>query len=300
MVGVKNSVRNSIGLVSVVLSTIALLTVVSITRANHDIPTLAECQEAGNKIRICHATSSEENPYTDLDIACAAAFGQAGHFNENGTTRVGHEDDFVPHGDEACPGLEPTPSPSPSPSPEVTPSPTPSPSPEVDPSPTPSPSPSPSPTPTPSVGRSSSLGTNVTCSNEFETVLDATDNGNGVKDVKVKFTYNGSVKEVKTNNGGRASVHFGRSGDGNVTAEPEGFSNQTQFVTMPKDCPPQPGTGGGEVLGATTEAPRGKVLGATTLAATGTASTTIASIGLVLGMMLVGGSYYGYRQSKAN
>jgi TolB protein len=48
------------------------------------------------KVLICHATSSETNPYVILDISINAAFkDQGGHFYENGSPAAGHEDDFV-------------------------------------------------------------------------------------------------------------------------------------------------------------------------------------------------------------
>lgn len=48
-----------------------------------------------DKVTICHATGSAGNPYVTLKIPRNAAFGKAGHFNENGTTRAGHEDDYL-------------------------------------------------------------------------------------------------------------------------------------------------------------------------------------------------------------
>jgi LPXTG-motif cell wall-anchored protein len=48
-----------------------------------------------DKVTICHATSSEDNPFVTLTIARVAAYGPAGHFNENGTTQAGHEDDYL-------------------------------------------------------------------------------------------------------------------------------------------------------------------------------------------------------------
>ncbi len=47
-----------------------------------------------DKITICHATSSETNPYVTLTLAYPAVYGPAGHFNENGTTQAGHEEDY--------------------------------------------------------------------------------------------------------------------------------------------------------------------------------------------------------------
>lgn len=48
---------------------------------------------AVDKVTICHATGN--GSYVTLTIPRQAAFGQAGHFYENGTTRAGHEDDYL-------------------------------------------------------------------------------------------------------------------------------------------------------------------------------------------------------------
>jgi hypothetical protein len=53
------------------------------------------CVGNGTSVTFCHATSSESNPFVTLTTAIAAAVGQAGHFNENGTTAAGHEEDYV-------------------------------------------------------------------------------------------------------------------------------------------------------------------------------------------------------------
>lgn len=111
-----------------------------------------------DKITICHATSSETNPYETLELPEQAVYGQAGHFNEDGTTQAGHEEDYL--GEcivEATPTPEPTESPeptaSPIPTPSVPPSPNPTETPETTPEVTPTPTPEetvePTPTPTP-------------------------------------------------------------------------------------------------------------------------------------------------------
>lgn len=46
------------------------------------------------KVVICHATSSETNPFVTLEINTHAVYGPGGHFNENGTTQAGHEEDY--------------------------------------------------------------------------------------------------------------------------------------------------------------------------------------------------------------
>lgn len=47
------------------------------------------------KVILCHATSSETNPFVTLEVGWPAAYGQAGHFYENGTPRAGHEQDYL-------------------------------------------------------------------------------------------------------------------------------------------------------------------------------------------------------------
>ena len=77
-----------------------------------------------HKVTICHATSSETNPWVRTVVDEHAT---SGHFNNNGTTKAGHEGDVLLAGDVACPVVEPTPTPTPTP--EVTPTPTPTPTP---------------------------------------------------------------------------------------------------------------------------------------------------------------------------
>ncbi len=47
------------------------------------------------KVTVCHATGSASNPYVETTVAFSAAFGPAGHFNEDGSPVSGHEADFV-------------------------------------------------------------------------------------------------------------------------------------------------------------------------------------------------------------
>lgn len=52
--------------------------------------------EDSRRVTICHATSSETNPYVIITVSVNAAFkDQGGHFFENGNPNVGHEQDFV-------------------------------------------------------------------------------------------------------------------------------------------------------------------------------------------------------------
>lgn len=48
------------------------------------------------KVTICHAAGLDGTThYVELTIAYPAVYGPAGHFFENGTTRAGHEDDYL-------------------------------------------------------------------------------------------------------------------------------------------------------------------------------------------------------------
>lgn len=86
-----------------------------------------------DKVTICHATSSETNPWVRIVVSPNAI---GGHFDNPGTPKAGHEDDVLLQGDVACPG-EPSPSPSTSPTASSTPSPSVSPEPSHSPEPTP-------------------------------------------------------------------------------------------------------------------------------------------------------------------
>jgi len=156
---------------------------------------------------------------------------------------------------------------------------------------TPAPQPTPTPSPTPDDGksgeRSSLAHDNLQCPNsEFEAVMDVKRDGNGVKDVKVVFNFNGVRKEATTNDGGRAKVSF-VIGNGTLTAEPEGFPSQALNIQAP-EC-------GAGIGGDTSEPGRGgQVLGATTLAETGNQSLYTAILMMVGGLALSAASYYGY------
>lgn len=103
------------------------------------------------KVTICHAAGLDgTTKYVTLTIAYPAVYGRGGHFNENGTTRAGHEDDYLGACDDDD-DEEPTPTPvvTPTPTPVVTP--TPEPTDECDQDddcvePTPVPTPTPEPT----------------------------------------------------------------------------------------------------------------------------------------------------------
>ena len=159
-----------------------------------------------------------------------------------------------------------------------------------------SPTPSPTPTSTPDdrSGKHSYLGKNgPTCEkSEFEVTFDTKEDGNARKDIEVKFTYRGEVKNAKTNDGGRATVYFNYSGEGELKADPgDGYPSQSLYVDK-LDCPAQAigGTGiGGRVLGVREATTSGQVLGATTdtLAGTGTFTQdlSINLLGLALGVV---------------
>ncbi len=59
------------------------------------------------KITICHATSSETNPYVRIVTDQSST---KGHFDEHGTPQAGHEEDILLSGDVSCPTppLQPT------------------------------------------------------------------------------------------------------------------------------------------------------------------------------------------------
>ncbi len=318
------------------MSIIGLLIAQLLTKsisADSVFPTLEQCRAQGNKYTLCHATSSETNPYVKIEIACEALYGNnenAGHLSENGTPLSGHEEDMPVDENGLCPGeAQPTPTPAPSPSPSVSPDPGSSPDPGYSPNPSSSPDPSSSPnpeqspdpgsSPNPNSGKHSSLGYELSCNNYFDATMDLTEDGQPKADIEVKFTY-GSTLTAKTNSSGRARVSFGNNGNGTLKAEADGYPSQSLFVTFRTDCPtpassPNPssnsesssGVGGGQVLGASTAqstkntTPRGvgQVLGATTLANTGTSTEQLAIFTLMIGLILSIMCFYGYRKTQA-
>lgn len=237
--------------------------------------------EEPKKVDICHATHSDEvNPYNKISVNEEAIDGNGdGNADHN---RDDHQDgeDIIPPGpwdldgrnwDEAgqaiynngcnVPEVTPTVTPTATPTPEVTPTVTP----EVTPTVTPEVTPTSGPTPTEGPhqpGKESSLANDSMCVNgDFEAVFDVKENGNAVKDVLVKFEFNGSTKEAKTNEQGRAKVSF-RAGAGTVKAWADGFPSQQQTLEDPH-CPVvhmDPGGRGGQVLGVSTLAATGSSL----------------------------------------
>lgn len=196
------------------------------------------------------------------------------------------------------PTISPTPTASPSPtispmpevspSPEVSPTPQISPLPEVSPTPQVSPSPVASPTPsgTPQPGHNTSLANdNLQCGNKtFDAVMDVKDNDQAIKDVLVKFTYNGETKEARTNENGRAKVTFEPKVEGTVTATADGYPSQSMYIKLPADC---------SVVVLDPNRKHGQVLGATTLADTGTAVDQLLVTTIMAGVFMIAGGFYG-------
>lgn len=55
------------------------------------------------KVTICHATSSEINPWVRIVVSENAI---GGHFDNPGTPKAGHEDDVLLEGEQECPAPE--------------------------------------------------------------------------------------------------------------------------------------------------------------------------------------------------
>jgi len=136
-------------------------------------------------------------------------------------------------------------------------------------------------TPGPVSTRWSSLGYNATCANsDIEVTFDTKrEDGTFEEKVKVNFEYQGTKKTAETNTSGRATVMYGKNGDGAVTAVADGYPSQSTHMIMPTGCPAV----GGQVLGATT----GQVLGTTSYAATGNDAQSIFTVAQLLGMLLI-------------
>lgn len=139
----------------------------------------------------------------------------------------------------------------------------------------------PTPTSGPVSTRWSSLGYNANCQNsDIEVTFDTKrEDGSFEEKVKVAFKYQGTEKTAETNNNGRATVMYGKNGDGAVTAVADGYPSQSTHMIMPQGCPAV----GGQVLGAST----GQVLGATSYAKTGTSAQSIFTVAQLVGMLLV-------------
>lgn len=74
---------------------------------------IGECQLNGTPFTICHVAGLADDPanLVTITVAISAAIGQAGHFDENGSTNAGHEQDYVgacgetPPVIDVCPNL---------------------------------------------------------------------------------------------------------------------------------------------------------------------------------------------------
>lgn len=203
-------------------------------------------------------------------------------------------------------------------SPMATPMSSPSPTPNMSPIPTntPSPTPSASPVSDPQSGRRTGLSNDsLDCSNRsFDAVMDVKEDGNARKDIKVTFRFNGSTKETRTNDNGRARAEFDQNGNGSLTADAEDYPSQSMYITIPQcdnvntNQNPDNGVGGGSfsdngstgsVNGTTITASRGsRVLGADTLANTGMSTTYLLSLISLAGLGLTGSSFYAYYKTK--
>jgi hypothetical protein len=285
------------------------------------------------KIRICHATDSHNNPYTNPEVDQDAVDGDLGNDHGQGDHYMEHTGpvwapgiadhswgDIIPpipgvHDglnwtdagqaiwNNACNIALATPTPTPSSSP----------------TPTPTATPEPTPTPTPNDQNNndpfsvlSSL--DVSCGrSEFTSVMELQQpQGTLRSGVNVHFTFQGQSKSAITNNEGRAIVYFGRQ-NGTLTAQADNFPSQSLYVTAPTNCPENPsgdnGTGGGnQIADVSTSSSssgsssssysnnrtQGQVLGATTLANTGSGlSTVMAALALSLPLVI---ALYAYQK----
>jgi outer membrane biosynthesis protein TonB len=106
------------------------------------------------KVTLCHAAGLDgTTQFVTLTVAYPAAYGPAGHFNENGTPNAGHEQDYL---GECTPPPPPPPTPEPKDCVGDKCEPTPTPAPTESPVPTPTPTVAPSASPTPTVAPSPS------------------------------------------------------------------------------------------------------------------------------------------------
>lgn len=130
-----------------------------------------DAKAESDKVKICHATSSEKNPYTQNEVDASSINNEKNKYlNGHGD----HERDIIPpftyesssfegrNWDDAgkkiwengCNIVEPSPTPTPTPTPTSTPTPTVTPTPTITPTPTASPTPTITPTETPTASSS--------------------------------------------------------------------------------------------------------------------------------------------------
>jgi hypothetical protein len=130
-----------------------------------------DAKAESDKVKICHATSSEKNPYTQNEVDASSINNEKNKYlNGHGD----HERDIIPPftyesssfegrnwddagkkiWENACNIVEPSPTPTPTPTPTSTPTPTVTPTPTITPTPTASPTPTITPTETPTASSS--------------------------------------------------------------------------------------------------------------------------------------------------
>lgn len=130
-----------------------------------------DAKAESDKVKICHATSSEKNPYTKNEVDVSSINNEKNKYlNGHGD----HERDIIPPftyesssfegrnwddagkkiWENACNIVEPSPTPTPTPTPTSTPTPTVTPTPTITPTPTASPTPTITPTETPTASSS--------------------------------------------------------------------------------------------------------------------------------------------------
>lgn len=159
------------------------------------------------------------------------------------------------------------------------------------------------PTPTEGPGKNVKFEvTAISCTNtNFDAKVMATENGQPLKGIKVQFEYKNEKIDRVTDDQGIAQAGYSFKGVDQVKARPDGFDEQSARIDDAANCPaPTPGTGGGDVLGATTQ-PQGQVLGVNTLAATGVMEDMLMKFaGMVGGVMtMVGSVLYGQKKRLA-
>src|SRR6187551_2330338 len=102
-------------LLTTALVVVAALGITSATSARVDVGSSGSATFAlttNDKVTLCHAAGRDgTTQFVTLTISYNAAFGQAGHFYENGTPRAGHEDDYLgpcnpPPPTDVCPNIE--------------------------------------------------------------------------------------------------------------------------------------------------------------------------------------------------
>ncbi len=102
-------------LLTTALVVVAALGITSATSARVDVGSSGSATFAlttNDKVTLCHAAGrAGTTQFVTLTISYNAAFGQAGHFYEDGTPRAGHEDDYLgpctpPPPTDVCPNIE--------------------------------------------------------------------------------------------------------------------------------------------------------------------------------------------------